>query len=92
MPFPFCCLGGLEVFVLKKLIKEALAACPTDEANIYRRRVVWMQEGFAPFFTEADLAHRWLQHPPAAAVPAVARWKTISSSTGRIMYEALRLA
>jgi hypothetical protein len=46
--------------VLKKLFDEALAACPKDENNIYRRRVLWMQDGFEPFFAEADLAHRWL--------------------------------
>jgi len=58
---------------LKKLFREALAACPKDEANIHRRRVVWMQEGFAPFFAEADLAHRWLGKPPSYKVATVAK-------------------
>jgi hypothetical protein len=59
--------------VLKKLFDEALAACPKDENNIYRRRVVWMQEGFKPFFAEADLAHRWLGKTPSYKVAAVAK-------------------
>ena len=48
------------VGTLKQLFQEALAACPADETNIYRRRVAWMQEGFARFFSDADLAHRWM--------------------------------
>ncbi len=58
---------------LKKLFDEALAACPKDENDIYRRRVVWMQEGFEPFFSEADLAHRWLGKTPSYKVAAVAK-------------------
>jgi len=57
---------------LKKLMADSLAACPTDEANIYRRRVAWMQKGFAPFFTEADLAHKWLGKTPSYTVRTVA--------------------
>jgi hypothetical protein len=59
--------------VLKKLFKDALAACPKDENNIYRRRAAWMQEGFEPFLAEADLAHLWLGKTPSykvATVPA----------------------
>jgi hypothetical protein len=59
--------------VLKKLFDEALAACPKDENNIYRRRVVWMRGGFEPFFAEADLAHRWLGKTPSCKVAAVAK-------------------
>jgi hypothetical protein len=56
---------------LKKLLADALAACPTDPADICRRRVVWMQEGFAPFFTEADLSHKWLNHAPVYTATTV---------------------
>jgi len=73
---------------LKNLFREALAACPAGETNIYRRRVAWMQEGFAPFFTEADLAHRWLGKAPSykvaevAAVPAdAAAWQALPAAT-----------
>jgi len=38
---------------------------------MHRRRVAWMQEGFAPFFEEAGLAHKWLRNPPACTVAAV---------------------
>jgi hypothetical protein len=57
---------------LKNLMADALAACPADERDLYRRRVLWLQEGFAPFFKEADLAHKWLRHAPMHRVPAVA--------------------
>jgi len=76
------------ISTLKNLVQEALAACPKDETNIYRRRVVWMQEGFAPFFTEADLAHQWLGKAPSykvaavAAVPAdAATWQALPAAT-----------
>ncbi|KPK41419.1 MAG: hypothetical protein AMK72_15240, partial [Planctomycetes bacterium SM23_25] len=58
---------------LKRRFDEALAACPKDENNIYRRRVAWMQEGFRPFFTEAELAHRWLGKTPSYKVVVVAK-------------------
>jgi hypothetical protein len=57
---------------LKKLFAEALAACPQDEANLYRRRVAWMHKGFEPFFADADLAHQWLGKTPSYKVPTVA--------------------
>jgi hypothetical protein len=76
------------ISTLKKLMAEALAACPTGETNIYRRRVAWMQKGFAPFFAEADLAHRWLGKTPSyrvatvAAVPAnAAAWAALPAVT-----------
>ncbi len=76
------------ISTLKTLMQKALAACPTDETNIYRHRVVWMQQGFAPFFTEADLAHRWLGKTPSyivttvAAVPAdAAAWAALPAAT-----------
>lgn len=56
---------------LKTLSAEALATCPDDPENLYRRRVVWMQRGLAPFFQEADLARRWLDHPPRYTVAQV---------------------
>jgi hypothetical protein len=61
------------VKVLRKLLDDALAASPRDEKNIYRRRVVWMREGFEPFFAEAELAHRWLGKTPSYKVAAVAK-------------------
>jgi hypothetical protein len=74
--------------VLKKLFDEALAACPKDENNIYRRRVVWMREGFEPFFEEADLAHQWLGKTPSyklATVPKpptdAAAWAALPAVT-----------
>ncbi|MBM4020574.1 MAG: DUF4838 domain-containing protein, partial [Planctomycetes bacterium] len=57
---------------LRKLFEEALAACPQDEANIYRRRVAWMQKGFEPFFGDATMAHQWLGKEPTYKVPTVA--------------------
>jgi len=73
---------------LKKLMQEALAACPTDETNIYRRRVAWMQKGFAPFFAEADLAHKWLRKTPSYTVTTVvsppvdaSAWATLPAVT-----------
>jgi len=71
---------------LRRLFEEALAACPQDD--IHRRRVAWMQKGFAPFFTEADLAHQWLGKTPSytvatvAAVPAdAAAWAALPAAT-----------
>jgi hypothetical protein len=61
------------IATLRKLFREALAACPADEANIYRRRVAWMQKGFEPFFTNADLAHQWLGRTLSHEVPAVSK-------------------
>lgn len=58
---------------MKQRFADALAACPPDEGNIYRRRVAWMKQGWDVFFREAEHAHKWLQNPPAAAVPAVVR-------------------
>ena len=60
------------ISALKKLFEKALAACPADETNIYRRRVAWMQKGFEPFFANADLAHQWLGRTPSHKVPTVA--------------------
>jgi len=57
---------------LKTLMAEALAACPADEKDLYRRRLLWLGKGFAPFFKEADLAHKWLGHTPVYVVRAVA--------------------
>jgi len=71
---------------LKRLFEEALAACPQDETNIYRRRVTWMQEGFAPFFRDADLTHQWLGKTlsytvsTVAAAPADA-WEALPAAT-----------
>ena len=59
------------VGALKQLMQQVLDACPPGETNLYRRRVAWMQEGFAPFFAEADLAHRWLGKTPTYTVAAV---------------------
>jgi len=61
------------ISTLKKLFAEALAACPADESNIYRRRVAWMHKGFVPFFVDADLAHKWLGKTPSYPVAAVAQ-------------------
>jgi len=76
------------ISTLKKLFEEALAACPQDGTNIYRRRVAWMQEGFAPFFRDADLAHQWLGRTPSykvttvAAAPAdAASWAALPAAT-----------
>jgi hypothetical protein len=75
------------VKILKKLFDEALEACPKDENNIYRRRVLWMQDGFEPFFAEADLAHRWLGKTPSykvatmPAVPDAAAWAELPAVT-----------
>ncbi len=73
---------------LKKLFEEALAACPQDETNIYRRRVAWMQKGFEPFFADADLAHQWLGKTPSYKVPTVvappadaAAWTALPAAT-----------
>ena len=41
---------------LNTLTANALAACPADESDLYRRRVLWLKEGFAEFFKQADLA------------------------------------
>jgi hypothetical protein len=75
------------VSALKKLFEEAVATCPKDETNIYRRRVAWMQEGFAPFFAEADLAHRWLGKTPSFKVTTVAK-----APVGTAAWEALPAA
>ena len=61
------------VGALKKLFAEALAACPADETNIYRRRVAWMQTGFEPFFADAELAHHWLGKKLTCQVATVAQ-------------------
>ena len=61
------------IATLRKLFREALAACPADEANIHRRRVAWMQRGFEPFFTNADLAHQWLGKTLSHEMPAVSK-------------------
>jgi hypothetical protein len=61
---------------LKGLMAEALAAVPGNGGNIHHRRVAWMQEGFEPFFDEAALAHKWLNHPPAYSVKTVAQAPT----------------
>jgi hypothetical protein len=56
---------------LKKLLQKALAETPSEATSIYRRRVMWMQDGFAPFFEEADLAHQWLGNAPTYTVADV---------------------
>jgi hypothetical protein len=61
------------VGTLKQLFQEALAACPADETNIYRRRVAWMQEGFARFLSDADLAHKWMGKTLSYKVTNVAK-------------------
>jgi len=61
------------IATLRNLFREALAACPADEADIHRRRVAWMQQGFEPFFAEADLAHEWLGKMLSCKVPTVGK-------------------
>jgi len=56
------------VGALKTLLQKALAATPSEATDIYRRRVMWMQDGFEPFFQEADLAHQWLGNIPTYTV------------------------
>ncbi|HUT57883.1 MAG TPA: DUF4838 domain-containing protein [Phycisphaerae bacterium] len=60
------------ISTLKKLFEEALAACPQDETDLYRRRVAWMRKGFEPFFADADQAHQWLGKTPSHKVVTVA--------------------
>ncbi|MDD5707314.1 MAG: DUF4838 domain-containing protein [Kiritimatiellae bacterium] len=70
---------------LKQISADALAACPPEASDLYRRRVLWMREGLTTFFTEADGAHKWLNHPPACTVTVVksapddAVWATASA-------------
>ncbi len=52
---------------LRELMDRAEATTPDD--SIYRARMLWMREGFEPFFEEATLAHKWLNTQPAYAVP-----------------------
>jgi len=76
------------VDTLKRLMREALDACPSSATNICRRRVEWMREAFAPFFAEADLAHRWLEKTPTYAVADAAEppaddaaWEALPAAT-----------
>ena len=76
------------VDALKKLMQEALNACPPGATNLYRRRVDWMRKGFEPFFAEAECAHGWLGKTPTYAVTDVAEppaddaaWQTLPAVT-----------